>query len=158
MCRCLCKGTEKDAKLRERREAVLEHKPERSREPPTFEEFAAIIQEAEGSAGFDGSEASELQVLVKYAPRDKLPKELIENLLTWRVVGIPKTGSTDLRPIAIASVIWQCWHKALPEEQWSEKGVVDATVNWLSEFGRAGAEVHLTKAFDRVPHSAAGTH
>jgi hypothetical protein len=95
-------------------------------------------------------------------PRAELPDEVLESLLAWRAVGIPKRGSTDSRPIAIASVILRAWHKTLlqwlpelPAEKWSEKGVTEATASWLAGLGQAGSEIDLTKAFDTVAHSAA---
>ena len=77
-------------------------------------------------------------------------------------MGIPKRDADDSRPIAIASVILRAWHKTLldwipnlPREQWSEKGVIAATLDWLNAKGSAGGEIDLAKAFDTVPHSAA---
>jgi hypothetical protein len=90
------------------------------------------------------------------------PPAVAAEHMNWRVVGIPKTGATDSRPIAVGAVIVRCWSKALlpwlpevPEGQWSERGVVAGAADWLATEGVAGGEVDLAKAFDTVPHEAA---
>ena len=62
----------------------------------------------------------------------------------------------------MGSVIVRAWSKALlpylpevPPDQWSEKGVVAGTPDFLAAPGLAGAEVDLAKAFGLVPHEAA---
>ena len=87
-------------------------------------------------------------------------QSLIRAIYGWRVVGIPKRGSDDGRPIAIGSVIIRAWHRAnldlLPEqhrEQWCGRkgtGVVQATLDWLEAAGELGSELDLAKAFDSV--------
>ena len=91
-----------------------------------------------------------------------IPREWAEAFYVWRVVGIPKRGSDDSRPIGVASILTRAWHslffKELPDpapEQWSEKGVVRATAHWASTEGSDGAELDLAKAYDSIPHDAA---
>ena len=60
----------------------------------------------------------------------------------WRVVGIPKRGSEDGRPIAVGSVVVPAWHRVLirqmpelPEGQWCGRrgvSVVQAKADWLA--------------------------
>ena len=83
-------------------------------------------------------------------------------LAGWRVVGIPKRGALDSRPIAVGKVVARAWTKALmpwlpevPEGQWSEAGIVPATLDWLAAAGQAGSEIDPAKAFDTVAHEAA---
>ena len=92
----------------------------RSWRPPSAGEFVEAILATKGAAGFDGWEADEAVAMTRHAPwlveellaifaritREAphgLPRELVEELFTWRYVGIPKRGSDDSRPIAIAS-------------------------------------------------------
>ena len=85
-----------------------------------------------------------------------------DSLYPWRVVGIPKRGSDDSRPICIASVIARAWHSLvfahLPpavDGQFAEKGVVRGTAVWAAAVGNAGAEIDLAKAYDSVNLGAA---
>ena len=78
----------------------------------------------------------------------------------WRVVGIPKQGSDDSRPIAVGAALLKVWHRALlpqlpevPEGQRCGKkgtGVLPATADWLAAEGDDGRELDLAKAFDNV--------
>ena len=78
----------------------------------------------------------------------------------WRIVGIPKKGSDDGRPIAIGSILVRVWHKchldqipAQYPDQWCGQkgiGVAQATLDWLSAPGELGEELDLAKAFDSV--------
>ena len=154
--------------------------------PPAAAELIDVASKATGSAGLDGWDASEVKALAKYAPficegactfftalTWKAPeggiKDILRRIYAWRIVGIPKRGSDDSRPIAVASVWVRVWHRLLlnslpdpPEGQWSEKGVVAATASWLQTDpetgqwpGEAGAEVDLAKAYDSVRLTAA---
>jgi hypothetical protein len=139
--------------------------------PPTYEVFLKSLESVNGSAGLDGWQVQELCQLAVQLPAvmEELHQLLIRTTLeltppavaaehmNWRVVGIPKTGATDSRPIAVGAVIVRCWSKALlpwlpevPEGQWSERGVVAGAADWLATEGVAGGEVDLAKAFDTL--------
>ena len=113
-----------------------------------------------GAAGLDGWEASELRGLLTWAPwaigelhgllvrtteaaaAGGIPAAVRDRLHAWRIVGIPKRLSEQLRPIAVGSCITRAWHRTLvpvlpgpPLGQWcGRKGVsvVAATASWLS--------------------------
>ena len=157
--------------------------PQRPWVPPTYEAFLKRALAAKGSAGFDGIEADELAVIATACPA--LIQEIYDILVeaTWatadpqkagqlswvihtlyhlRVVGIPKRGSDDSRPISVMSLLARTWHSCLfsdlplPEaEQYSERGVVRSVASWLAAPGRAGAEIDLSKAYDSIDHEAA---
>ena len=153
---------------------------------PEFKEFLQILQSSKGAAGLDGWEAQELKALCKQAPwlvkeifeilvevtrlagsAETLPASVQLALYAWRIVGIPKRGSDDSRPIAVGAVLMRAWHKTLlpdmpevPEGQWCGKkniGVVQATADWIAAGGDNGAELDLAKAFDSVDPDVAAT-
>ena len=141
--------------------------------PPSQAEFAKAFKKVQGAAGTDGWQVSELTQLSSHCPRllEELYGLLVRTtragtpqscLAGWRVVGIPKRGAPDSRPIAVGAVIARAWSKTMmpwlpnvPEGQWSEEGVVPATLDWLAAPGQAGGEIDLAKAFDTVAHEAA---
>jgi hypothetical protein len=141
------------------------------------------LRQTRGAAGLDGWHRDELVAFADHAPwviselfsllvrttwtaSMGLPQDLRSSLYAWRIVGIPKRGSDEARPIAIASVMVRAWHRALlpqlpsvPDGQWCGRrgcGVIDATAHWLAAPGTDGAELDLAKAFDTVNLGVAG--
>ncbi|CAE8677334.1 unnamed protein product, partial [Polarella glacialis] len=153
--------------------AGMFRKPRRQWTPPSLAEFKEALTKVHGASGTDGWQVSELTQLSDHCPGllEELHALLVRTtragtpvscLAGWRVVGIPKRGATDSRPIAVGVVIARAWSKTMmpwlpnvPEGQWSEEGVVPGTLDWLSAPGQAGGEVDLAKAFDTVSHEAA---
>ena len=147
----------------------------------TAQEFMAGMAAVMGAAGLDGWRSTEMHGLCKYAPwaiealharmmlliqrraeaADDEPLTAEEELLcSLRVVGIPKWGSEEARPIAIGNVMWRALSRALlpawgacAQEQWCGRKcttVSEATCHWAAAPGVAGAETDLAKAFDSV--------
>jgi hypothetical protein len=124
---------------------------------PELKKFLTLAAECTGSAGLDGWDHSEVRALAQFAPwllkeffdffssltraaPGGTPAQAIEAIYAWRIVGIPKRNSEESRPIAVASLFVRIWHKLLldqmpetPHHQWSERGVVRATADWLTE-------------------------
>ena len=161
-------------------EVELPARPQRDWAPPPLDDFLDVARGTRGSAGLDGWEASELHAMADHMPW--LLADLLALLTAaarsatqggwsetdrqafyaWRVVGIPKRGCDDSRPISVGSVLARAWHAALfadlpePEpEQWAERGVVRSTASWAAAPGKAGAEVDMSKAYDAISHDAA---
>ena len=86
-------------------------------------------------------------------------------LMHWRVVGIPKKGPLQNRPISVASVLFRTWltacEPALPCPSGAQyacrsgTSVVQACATWLRacEEGGCGMERDLSKCFDMVPQA-----
>lgn len=163
-------------------EAQMPRVPQAEWDPPCFEDFTQALRDTSGAAGFDGWERRELVALAEHAPwvvrelhallvlttlsaEAGLPGEVVSSLYAWRVVGIPKRGTDEARPIAVGSCIIRAWHRALlpqlpgpPPGQWcGRKGesVVTAVADWLHAPGAEGAELDLEKAFDAVDQRVA---
>lgn len=164
------------------REAGCKQEAQKPWDPTSLERFCGALRATHGAAGLDGWSHEELKALAEHAPwvfvdlyallvdttsaaEEGLPEYVHQLLYSWRVVGIPKHGSDDSRPIAVGSCIIRAWHRALleqllgmPEGQWCGRqgsGVVEATANWLASPGDAGAELDLAKAFDTIDPSVA---
>ena len=175
-----------EAWLEKAQEANLARHAPRTWQPPNFEDFLQTVRSAKGAAGLDGWEAKELKALASHAPwllreiydilvevtrcagaEKGLHESLQHALYAWRIVGIPKRGSDDSRPIAVGAVLMRAWHKALlpdlpevPAGQWCGKtgvGVIQATADWIAADGESGAELDLAKAFDSVDPEVAAT-
>jgi hypothetical protein len=147
---------------------------------PGFDVFAAALRAIRGAGGFDGWMPNELQGLLANAV--DLMKVLYDILVhavegaagieeaelegfyvamaALRVVGIPKKGTEERRPIAVASVLHRAWQKTLLPTlgtpslgQFAGRAghsAVTATASWWAGPGTAGAEIDLRKAFDSV--------
>ena len=94
--------------------------------------------------------------------KEHIGTELSAMVAPWRVVGVPKRDPNESRPIAIASVLMRAWQRSirdslpqLAKQQWSEKGVTRAFINWMEFQGSAGTEIDLAAAFDTVQHDVA---
>lgn len=134
---------------------------------PTFDEFEQAIDEADGSAGFDGWTARELKMIKRlfsfmirelyelwcatariaaFSP-DLIPQKLRMILFSWRTVGIPKKVEDQSRPIGVASVLLRGWlsacANAFPQPvdwQWACKqgiAVIHAAADWLQACAQA---------------------
>ncbi len=149
-------ASRRGAWLRLAEEAGCEDAPQQEWQAPSVDEFAATLRGQGGAAGLDGWEASELRGLLTWAPwaigelhgllvrtteaaaAGGIPAAVRDRLHAWRIVGIPKRLSEQLRPIAVGSCITRAWHRTLagpPLGQWcGRKGVsvVAATASWLS--------------------------
>ena len=103
---------------------------ERQWQPPSEEAFAGVLRNAKGAAGLDGWTPGEIRALIDHAPwliaelhglfvrtteaaSEGLPSSVQRAVYSWRIVGIPKRGTDDSRPIAIASCLVRAWHRAL---------------------------------------------
>ena len=146
---------------------------------PTWDDFAASMMKASGSAGFDGGTATEVHAMLKHlkpfakelyelwcetsllcATQRVVDSELNCLLWPWKVVGIPKKTPFDSRPISIASVLLRLWHSSLlricphpPEGQWCGKintAVTHATASFFAAEPAHIAETDLSKAFDHL--------
>ena len=148
--------------------------------PPSFEAFQRALQDSHGAAGLDGWEVAELQGLSEHCPdlirelwailaatveggAGPWPDERLRAFGALRVVGIPKRGSDDARPIAIGPVWMRAWGRCLidalppaPAEAFGERGAVASVADWAAAPGNAGAEVDLSRAYDSVDHGVAG--
>ena len=144
----------------------------------TREKWHEAIIATDGAAGPDGWTSNEFKGLERntpevasdlfiiligittYAAQAGSGQTNVGGLVSWRIVGIPKTGSEATRPIAVSSVIWRAWTKVLlpnlpptPEGQWGGKegsDLLTAIASWLLGPGNSGVEKDLTKCFDTV--------
>ena len=146
---------------------------------PTWDDFAASMMKASGSAGFDGGTATEVHAMLKHlkpfakelyelwcetsllcATQRVVDSELNCLLWPWKVVSIPKKTLFDSRPISIHSVLLRLWHSSLlricphpPEGQWCGKintAVTHATASFFAAEPAHIAETDLSKAFDHL--------
>jgi len=148
-------------------------------QPPSLEQFSHQLRLAKGAAGFDGWDSKELASLCDMCPilveevhelltrttagakHGMSPAELAD-IMTWRVVGVPKRDPTESRPIAIASILFRAWHRCLlaqlppaPKGQFADEGVMKGFIDFMTRRGTAGAEIDLSAAFDLVQHEMA---
>lgn len=88
------------------------------------------------------TELHALLTVTTAAAEEGLPGKVHKMLCSWRVVGDPKCGSDDNRPIVISPCIVRAWQRALlahlpgePDGQWCCKrgcGVFRPPVGWLA--------------------------